>query len=125
MQLRGVRDRAMTRGHDYDAVLETSRRVNWQLDDLIDEGKRLDFSRPFLPETFVRARPLAFLSDRERLLLNQIRTRGYLALFELVESFIVPFVARQAEGGSEEGAARSPALRHFVAEEEKHRKLFT
>src|SRR5689334_555093 len=113
----------MTRPNNYQQVLETSHRVNWRLEDLIEQSKRLDFSRPFLPETFVRAKPLAFLSEHERLLLNHIRTRGYLALFELVESFIVPFIAQQADRQPDEDSYRAPALQNFVVEEEKHRKL--
>jgi hypothetical protein len=115
----------MTQSSDYQQVLATSRRVNWRLEDLIAEGKRLDFSRPFLPETFVRAKPLDFLTDQEQLLLNQIRTRGYLALFELVESFVVAFMSQQAHEPPGEDSFRAPALRNFVVEEEKHRKLFT
>lgn len=115
----------MPQAQDYRQVLETSHRVNWRLEDLVGEGHRLNFSRPFLPETFVRARSLEFLSEHERLLLNQIRTRGYLALFELVESFVVPFMTQQAGEQSDVGCARAPALQNFVVEEEKHRKLFT
>jgi hypothetical protein len=115
----------MSYAYDYQHVLDTSRRVNWRLEDLVAEGERLDFSRPFLPETFVRARALAFLSERERLLLNHIRTRGYLALFELVESFIAPFVAQQTQDHAGDDASRTPALENFVVEEEKHRQLFT
>ena len=58
-------------------------------------------------------------------MLNHIRTRGYLALFELVESFIVPFIAQQADRQPDEDSYRAPALQNFVVEEEKHRKLFT
>ena len=65
----------MTLSPSYHQVLENSHRVNWQLEDLVAQSEHLDFSRPFLPETFVRARPLQFLSERERLLLNHIRTR--------------------------------------------------
>ena len=115
----------MTRPTDYQQVLETSHRVNWRLEDLVEQGKRLNFSRPFLPETFVRAQALDFLSDHEKLLLNHIRTRGYLALFELVESFIVPFIAQQADPQPDEESSRIPALQNFVIEEEKHRKMFT
>lgn len=115
----------MTRPYDYQEVLQTSFRVNWRLEDLVRDSKRLDFSRPFLPETFVRAKSLEFLSQHEGLLLNQIRTRGYLALFELVESFVVPFMAQQANEQPDEDSFRAPALRNFVVEEEKHRMLFT
>ena len=104
-------------------LLETSRRVNWRLEDLIGEGRRLDFTRPFLPETFAQTQPLGFLSPAEKLKLNQIRARGYLALFELVEGFVVPFISEQADAAAE--PFRAQALRHFAEEEEKHRQLFS
>jgi hypothetical protein len=108
----------------YEHLFETSRRVNWNLEDLVGPGRRLDFSRPFLPETFAQTEPLVFLTQQERLRLNHIRARGYLALFELVEGFVVPFISEQAAEGEEE-PFRAQALRHFAGEEEKHRKLFS
>jgi hypothetical protein len=114
----------VTRSHDYQEVLATSQRVNWRLEDLIGGENRLNFSQPFLPETLARTRPLEFLSGKERLLLNQIRARGYLGLFELVEAFIVPFVSGLAHGRTEGDLFRTAALENFVSEEEKHRKLF-
>ena len=115
----------MTALQSYKHLLETSRRVNWRLEDLIGEGRRLDFTRPFLPETFAQAEPLDFLSPAEKLKLNQIRARGYLALFELVEAFVVPFISEQAGDCTGAEPFRALALRHFAGEEEKHRKLFS
>jgi hypothetical protein len=115
----------MTPLQNYQHLLETSRRVNWRLEDLIGEGRRLDFTRPFLPETFAQTEPLGFLSPAEKLKLNQIRARGYLALFELVETFVVPFISDQVDDGAAAEPFRAQALRHFAAEEEKHRKLFS
>lgn len=109
----------------YQHLLDTSRRVNWRLEDLVGEGRRLDFTRPFLPETFAQTQPLGFLSPAEKLKLNQIRARGYLALFELVEAFIVPFISDQADDGAAAEPFRAQALRHFAREEEKHRLLFS
>jgi hypothetical protein len=109
----------------YQHLLETSRRVNWRLEDLIGEGRRLDFERPFLPETFAQTKPLGFLGPAEKLKLNHIRSRGYLALFELVEGFVVPFIGEQADDGAAADPFRAPALLHFAGEEEKHRKLFS
>ncbi len=108
----------------YQHLLKTSRRVNWRLEDLLGEGRRLDFTRPFLPETFAQTAPLGFLSAADRLKLNQIRARGYLALFELVEAFVVPFISAQANDSEQAEPFRAPALRHFVDEERKHRELF-
>jgi hypothetical protein len=109
----------------YQHLLDTSRRVNWRLEDLVGEGRQLDFTRPFLPETFAQTQPLGFLSPAEKLKLNQIRARGYLALFELVEAFIVPFISEQADDGPASEPFRAQALRQFVGEEEKHRKMFS
>jgi hypothetical protein len=108
----------------YQHLLETSRRVNWRLEDFLGEGRRLDFTRPFLPETFAQTEPLEFLSPAEKLKLNHIRARGYLALFELVEGFVMPFIAGQSNDAASE-PFRGPALRHFADEERKHRELFS
>lgn len=107
----------------YQALLETSRKANWRIDDIIGAEWRLDFSKNFLPETFVRADALRGLSERERRLLNHIRSRGYLAMFELLEQVIVPFVSDLAIGAQDQ-SARAPALRNLVREENKHRELF-
>jgi hypothetical protein len=109
---------------NYQHLFATSQRVNWRLEDLLGEGKRLDFTRPFLPETFAQTEPLGFLSPAEKLKLNHIRARGYLGLFELVEGFVVPFISGQSKSEDPEDAFRAPALRHFVDEENKHRELF-
>jgi hypothetical protein len=115
----------MTARLNYQHLLETSRRVNWRLEDLLGEGRRLDFTRPFLPETFAQTEPLGFLSASEKLKLNQIRARGYLGLFELVEAFVVPFISGQADDGAAAEPFRAQALCHFAGEEEKHRQLFS
>jgi hypothetical protein len=109
----------------YQHLLETSRRVNWRVEDLLGEGRRLDFTRPFLPETFAQTEPLGFLNRAEKLKLNQIRARGYLALFELVETFVVQFISDQSDDGKQVDPFRAPALRHFADEEQKHRELFS
>ena len=109
--------------HNYQTLLEVSKRVNWRVDDIIGGDKRLDFSKPFLPETFARTEALSFLSDRERLTLNHIRAHGYLAMFALVEGFILPFV--NAAIAQDDGTPhRAPALQQFATEEEKHMELF-
>jgi hypothetical protein len=98
--------------------------VNWRVEDLIGGDKRLDFSKPFLPESLARVEPLDFLSETERRILNQIRAHDYLYLFGLVEEFILPFVldhTRRALHGNE---ARVRAFLNFAGEEAKHIDLF-
>lgn len=108
----------------YQTLLATSQRVNWRVDDIIGGDKRLDFSKPFLPETFARTTVLTFLSPRERLTLNHIRAFGYLSMFELVETFILPFVNAQAASAMGSDPFRTPALNQFASEEAKHIALF-
>src|SRR5262245_64687131 len=61
-----------THGYSYQSALEASERIDWRVEDLIGGDKTLDFSKPFMPESFARVEPLTFLSPRERLALNQI-----------------------------------------------------
>ena len=114
----------MTTAHSYHRLLETSRRINWAVEDLIGRGQRLDFSRPFLPESFARVQELTFLSPREQLTLNHIRAHGYLAMFELVERCILPVIEELAQSRPGQDPHRTPALAQFAEEEEKHIELF-
>lgn len=108
----------------YQRLLETSQRINWAVEDLIGRGQRLDFSRPFLPESFARVQELTFLSPREQLTLNHIRAHGYLAMFELVERCILPFINAHVPSTGDQDRWRTPALAQFAAEEVKHIELF-
>ena len=114
----------MTQQLSYERLLETSQRVNWRLEDIIGNGQKMDFSKPFLPESFARTKTLSFLSSREKLLLNQIRAFGYLAMFELVERCILPFIDDHVPAEPGQDAYRSQALAQFSAEEAKHIELF-
>lgn len=108
----------------YERLLETSKRVNWRLEDIIGDDKTMDFSKPFLPESFARTAPLDFLSPAERLKLNQIRAFVYLAMFELVERCILPVIEDLAPPKPGQDPHRAPALAQFAAEEAKHIELF-
>jgi hypothetical protein len=114
----------MYRNFAYDAVLASSNRAAWQLDDVLPEEADLDFSRPFLPEALARTGGAAGLSDAERLVLNQIRGHEYLAMFGLVEEFILPFVLDHARPLLNSDDYRVRALLQFAGEEAKHIQLF-
>ena len=86
----------MYREFTYDGVLASSQRAAWQLDDVLPLDAALDFARPFLPETLARTAGAAGLDPAEALVLNQIRGHEYLAMFGLVEEFILPFVLDHA-----------------------------
>lgn len=111
-------------GLNYERLLQISKRVNWRVEDIIGRDKPMDFTKPFLPESFARTGALDFLDAAERLKLNQIRGFGYLAMFELVERCILPLIEDLAPSRPDQDPNRTPALAQFAAEEAKHIELF-
>ena len=114
----------MTYHYSFKDCLQRAERINWRVEDLIGPGKRLDFSRPFMPEGLAWTQSLSFLSDDEKRTLNQIRGHAYLAIFGLVEEFILPFVLDHARPVLADGDDRTRALLEFASEEAKHIELF-
>lgn len=115
----------MTALFNYKDALARSEQISWRVEDLIGGDKTLDFSKPFMPESLARVETLGFLSEREKLILNQIRGHGYLYTFGLVEEFILPFVLNHADAQLKDGDDyRTRALLQFASEEAKHIHLF-
>ncbi len=116
----------MTLQHNYtyQAALQDSLKINWRVEDLIGGEKKLDFARPFLPNSLAGVNELEGLSEHEKLTLNQIRGATYLHLFGLVEEFILPFAVEQARNGIFASKDRVRALLTFAEEEAKHQQLF-
>jgi len=114
----------MGQHYDFKDVLAHAERITWRVDDLIGNGKTLDFNLPFMPENLVRAEALDFLSSDEKRLLNQIRGHAYLSIFGLVEEFILPFVLDHARPLVNTEDYRIRAFLEFAAEEAKHIQLF-
>ena len=110
--------------YDYHDTIIASRKVNWRIEDIIGGDKKLDFSKPFMPESLARVSGLSFLNDQEKLVLNQIRGNAYLATFGLVEEFILPFVMDHARSHLQGDDYRARALLQFAGEEAKHIQLF-
>ncbi len=110
--------------YSYESILESSERVNWRVEDLIGNGKRLDFTRPFLPESLARTGELEMLTPEQRLTLNHVRGHNYLYLFGLVEEFILPFIVDHARTCLTGNDAKTRALLAFAGEEAKHIQLF-
>lgn len=110
--------------YSYKETLESAEKVNWRVEDIIGGDKKLDFTRPFLPESLARTDSMDFLTSREKLVLNQIRGFGYLYTFGLVEEFILPFVLDHARPQLDRDDYRTRALLRFAGEEAKHIHLF-
>lgn len=114
----------MNNHYSYQGALETSERINWRIEDIIGGDKRLDFTKPFMPESLAQVQGLSFLAVEEKRVLNQIRGHEYLAMFGLVEEFILPYVVEHARPKLSGDDYRIRALLRFAGEEAKHIHLF-
>jgi len=110
--------------YSYQSALAASEVIHWRIEDIIGGEKRLDFAKPFMPESLAQTGPLNFLTKEEKLILNQIRGNAYLSIFGLVEEFILPFVLDHARPQLHGDDYRVRALLKFAGEEAKHIQLF-
>src|ERR1041385_8124983 len=114
----------MNHGYTYQSALAASEGICWRVEDIIGGDKRLDFTKPFMPEALARVDELSFLTADEKRILNQIRGNTYLCIFGLVEEFILPFVLDHARPQLQGDDYRVRALLKFACEEAKHIQLF-
>ncbi len=114
----------ITTTYNYQETLAASVKANWRVEDIIGGDKRIDFLKPFMPDSLARVNSMGFLSGVEKTLLNQIRGYGYLYTFGLVEEFILPFVLDHVRPHLNEDDYRTRALLQFAGEEAKHIQLF-
>jgi hypothetical protein len=114
----------MQHNYSYQAALAASERIGWKVDDIIGGDKQLDFTKPFMPESLAQVKQISFLTFEEQLTLNQIRGHEYLAMFGLVEEFILPYVVDHARLQLSGDDYRARALLQFAGEEAKHIHLF-
>jgi len=114
----------MLNRYTYESALAASEVIHWRIEDIIGGEKRLDFSKPFMPESLAHTEPLAFLTKEEKRILNQIRGNAYLCIFGLVEEFILPFIMDHARPQLQGDDYRVRALLQFASEEAKHIQLF-
>ncbi|MGQ0541162.1 MAG: diiron oxygenase [Blastocatellia bacterium] len=110
--------------YSYRETLAASHKINWRIEDIIGGDKRLDFTKPFMPESLSRTERLDSLTRQEKLVLNQIKGHAYLATFGLVEEFILPFVLDHVRPSLDEDDYRVRAFLQFASEEAKHIHLF-
>jgi len=114
----------MIERYTYQSALAASEMIHWRIEDIIGGEKRLNFDRPFMPESLARVESLSFLTKEEQRVLNQIRGHAYLSIFGLVEEFILPFVLDHARPQLQSDDYRTRALLTFAGEEAKHIQLF-
>jgi hypothetical protein len=114
----------MRHNYSYRATLASSERIAWKVEDVIGGDRQLDFTKPFMPESLAQVEQLSFLTAEEKRTLNQIRGHEYLAMFGLVEEFILPYVVDHARLQLWGDDYRVRALLQFAGEEAKHIHLF-
>src|SRR5215210_6202013 len=114
----------MHHNFNFQDVLAISTRPSWAIEDVLPPAARLDYARPFMPANLARTAAIPFLTDDQSRTLNQIRGHEYLALFRLVEEFILPFVLDHARTQLSGDDHRVRALLQFAGEEAKHIQLF-
>jgi hypothetical protein len=99
-------------------------KVNWRLEDVIGGDRKMDFSKPFMPEALARVGKLDFLDTREKIVLNQIKGHAYLSIFAIVEEFILPFLLDHVRPSLDQDDYRIRAFLQFAGEEAKHIQMF-
>jgi hypothetical protein len=114
----------MQHNYSYQTTLAASEKIGWGVEDLIGGEKKLDFTKPFMPESLTQVKQLSFLTSQEQLILNQIRGHEYLSMFGLVEELILPYVVDHARPQLSGDDYRVRALLQFAGEEAKHIHLF-
>jgi hypothetical protein len=76
-----------TRGVDYPAIVATSQKVEWTVDDVFRD-RRFDAAHKIIPDSWVRTQHLTFLTTQEQRTLNHLRAFSYVHLFGNYEEFI-------------------------------------
>jgi hypothetical protein len=110
--------------YSYSSILNDAAKITWRVQDLIDDDRPLDFSKPFLPEAIAHTQAISCLTPDEQLILNQIRGNSYLHMFGLVEEFILPLVVNHVQFIGCETIEATQAYLCFAQEESKHINLF-
>ena len=108
----------------YAKVIETSRRVRWEIERDVIRGRAFDYTRTFLPKGLSLVDELEFLGAADRRLLSQVQGRTYACMFGLVERFIgakVLDISREHALGDQ---VALEALVRMTDEELKHQELF-
>jgi hypothetical protein len=108
----------------YARCIQTSKRVNWDIDADIIRGRRFDAAHKFLPDGLSLVEAFAGLSAAERRFVSQIQGRTYANIFGLVERFINAKVLELSEHHWFGDQVALEALVRFSDEELKHQALF-
>ena len=108
----------------YAKCIEVSKRVRWDIDEDVIQGREFDFSQKFLPDGISKVDQLDFLSNHEKRLLSQVQGRTYANMFGFVERFITAKILETTRDHWLGDQTALEALIRFSDEELKHQELF-
>jgi len=108
----------------YAKVVETSKRIHWEIDRDLMRGRRFDFRKKFMPDGLSLVKELPFLTPDDARLLSQVQGRTYANIFGLVERFISAKMCERGRGHSLGDQTAFEALVRFTDDELKHQALF-
>jgi hypothetical protein len=108
----------------YARCIEASRRVRWEIERDVIQGRELDLDSAFLPDGLSLVREIPFLDRDERRFLSQVQGRTYANMFGLVERFINAKVLELSRDHWLGDQVALEALVRFSDEELKHQELF-
>lgn len=110
--------------HRYAKCIEVSKRIRWEIERDVFQGRRFDYAHKFLPDGLSRLDRVDFLDADEKRLMSQIQGRTYAYLFGLVERFINAKVLEISRDHWFGDQVALEALIRFSEEELKHQELF-
>lgn len=108
----------------YARCIEVSKRIRWEIERDVIQGRKFDYATKFLPDGLSRLDRADFLDADEKRLMSQIQGRSYACIFGLVERFINAKVLELSREHWLGDQVALEALVRFSDEEIKHQELF-
>lgn len=108
----------------YQRAIAASKRVRWDIDRDVLQGRSLAGDVKFLPDGLSLVESLDFLSDGERRFASRVQGRSYAKIFGLIERYIDVKVLELAQSHGLGNQDAVEALVRFSDEELKHQELF-
>src|SRR5215468_7537695 len=108
----------------YARCIHASKRVRWDIDEDVIQGRRFDRSQKYLPDGLSLVSEFTTLTGDEQRFVSQIQGRTYANMFGLVERFINAKVLEVSRDYWLGDQVALEALVRFSDEEIKHQELF-
>jgi hypothetical protein len=108
----------------YAQCIRASRRVRWEIDQHVIQGRTFDRHQKYLPDGLSLVSEFTTLAGDEKRFVSQIQGRTYANMFGLVERFITAKVLEVSRDHWLGDQVALEALVRFSDEELKHQELF-